>query len=295
MNPPKVTSEQRLFIIRSDGYIFGGGGNAPLDAISADVSLPEIPPNDRLWSSVAVKAYATGQRPDPADVFRRVVDTVDRFLDFNKSLADQRTMAELVGCYIMATWLLDAFNVIGFLWPNGDRGSGKTQLLVVIAELAYLGQLILSGGSFASLRDMADYGATLAFDDAEGLSDPKKTDPDKRALLLAGNRRGNTVPVKESTGDRGWRTRYVNTFCPRLFSATRLPDPILASRTIVIPLIRTPDKYRANADPAEFKLWPHDRRKLIDDLWAVGLVSSSRTISIRKRSQRRITACRSQP
>ena len=134
LNPPKVTSEQRLFIIRSDGYIFGGGGNAPLDAISADVSLPEIPPNDRLWSSVAVKAYATGQRPDPADVFRRVVDTVDRFLDFNKSLADQRTMAELVGCYIMATWLLDAFNVIGFLWPNGDRGSGKTQLLVVIAE-----------------------------------------------------------------------------------------------------------------------------------------------------------------
>ena len=43
---------------------------------------------------------------------------------------------------------------------------------------------------------MADYGATLAFDDAEGLSDPKKTDPDKRALLLAGNRRGNTVPLR---------------------------------------------------------------------------------------------------
>jgi hypothetical protein len=34
------------------------------------------------------------------------------------------------------------------------------------------------------LRDMADYGATLAFDDAEHLSDPARTDPDKRALLL---------------------------------------------------------------------------------------------------------------
>ena len=271
LDPPRVTSEKRLFIVRSDGHIFGAGGHDPINAIGVEVRLPEIPRDDRLWSSRAVQAYANGQRPDPADVFNHVVDTVDRFIDFNKSLADQRTMAELVGCYIMATWYLDAFNVIGFLWPNGDRGSGKTQLLVVICEVAFLGQVILSGGSFASLRDMADYGATLAFDDAEGLSDPRKTDPDKRALLLAGNRRGNTVPVKEATSDRGWRTRYVNTFCPRLFSATRLPDPILASRTIVVPLIRTPDKYRANADPLEYGLWPHDRRKLIDDLWAVGL------------------------
>ena len=76
-------------------------------------------------------------------------------------------MAELIACYIFTTWLLEAFNVIGFLWPNGDRGSGKTQLLIIVAELAYLGQVILAGGSFASLRDMADYGACLAFDDAE--------------------------------------------------------------------------------------------------------------------------------
>ena len=94
-NPPKVTSEQQLFVVRGDGHIFGDGGHDPLDAINADIVLPEIPPIDRLWSSLAVKAYANGQRPDPADVFRRVVDTVDRFLDFNKSLADQRTMAEL--------------------------------------------------------------------------------------------------------------------------------------------------------------------------------------------------------
>lgn len=95
-------------------------------------------------------------------------------------------MSELVACYILATWFLDAFSVIGYLWPNGERGSGKTQLLTIIAELSYLGQVILAGSSYATLRDMADYGATLCFDDAENLSDPKKTDPDKRTLLLAG-------------------------------------------------------------------------------------------------------------
>lgn len=180
-------------------------------------------------------------------------------------------MAEMVSAYVLSTWNLDAFNVIGFLWPNGDRGSGKTQLLTIICELGYLGQVILSGGSFAALRDLADYGACLAFDDAESLSDPRKTDPDKRSLLLAGNRRGNTVPLKELTGAKTWRTRYVNTFCPRLFSATELPDPILASRTIVVPLIRTADRFKGNADPLEYRLWPHDRRALLDDLWALAL------------------------
>jgi hypothetical protein len=270
-DPPIVTTERRLFIVRDDGRIYGDGGDASLEELALEVHLPEVPPVDKLWSARGVKLYRANQRPDPRNVFARVTDTVDRFIDFNKSLADQRTMAEMVGCYILASYYLDAFNVIGFLWPNGDRGSGKTQLLTVACELGYLGQVILAGGSFASLRDLADYGAMLAFDDAENMSDPKSSDPDKRALLLAGNRRGNTVPVKESAGERQWRTRYVNTFCPRLFSATKLPDAILASRTIVVPLIRTPDRYRANADPLDYALWPHDRRQLLDDLWALGL------------------------
>jgi len=271
LDPPEVTTGLRLFVIRDDGRTFGDGADADLDALGADVHLPEIPPADKLLSARGIKAYRAGRRPDAADVFGRVADVIDRFIDFNRSLAPQRTMAELQAAYVLATYFLDAFNVIGFMWPNGDRGSGKTQDLIVMCELGYLGAVILAGGSYASLRDLADYGAMLAFDDAENLSNPKQTDPDKRALLLAGNRRGNTVPVKELAADKIWRTRHVNTFCPRLFSATRLPDEILSSRTIVVPLIRTTDRYRANADPLEYNLWPHDRRQLIDDLWGLAL------------------------
>ncbi len=268
-DPPIVNTERRLFIVRGDGTVFSG--DEVMDALGLEVRLPEIPPPNKLWPASGVEVYRAGRRPDPPDVFSRVVDVVSRFIDFDRSLADQRVMSELVACYILSTWFLDAFTVVGFIWPNGDRGSGKTQLLSVIAELAYLGQVILAGGSYASLRDLADYGATLAFDDAENLADSRRTDPDKRALLLAGNRKGAIISVKEPRPDRTWQTRYVNTFCPRLFSAIRLPDPVLASRTIVIPLIRTPDRYRANADPLDYKLWPHDRRALVSDLWALAL------------------------
>ncbi len=271
-DPPITTHDKRLFIVRDDGALFGEGqGLKPLRELGLEARLPEVPQPEKLWSKRGVMDYRAGQRPAAPVVFAHIVSVVDRFIDFERSLTDQRTMSEMIACYVLATWYLNAFDVIGYLWPNADRGSGKTKLLTVICELAYLGQVILAGGSYATLRDLADYGATLAFDDAENMSDPKRTDPDKRNLLLAGNRRGSTVTVKESSPNGQWSTRYVNTFCPRLFSATMLPDAILASRTIVVPLIRTPDREKANAEPLEFGLWPHDRCELLDDLWALAL------------------------
>ncbi|MBI9048656.1 MAG: DUF3854 domain-containing protein [Anaerolineaceae bacterium] len=274
-NPPKVEERLGLFIIRNDGQIYGEYSDEQsthhLQDLALNIKLQEMIPSSKRWSTHGVRAFVNGKRPDPIQTFLKLTKIVNRFLDFDRSLGDQQTMAELLACYILATYFLDAFNVIGFLWPNGGAGSGKTNLLIVVTELAYLGQLILAGGSFASLRDLADYGATLAFDDAENISDSRQTDPDKRALLLAGNRRGSSVPLKEPDGPGKWKLRYVNAYCPRLFSAIRLPEPVLASRTIIIPLIRTTDREKANYDPLDYTLWPHDRKTLQDELWALGL------------------------
>ena len=268
---PSVKPARRVCVVRSDGEIFGT--DRPLSDLKFEVRLNEIPPDDKLWSPKGAKGFGRRELVDPREVFSQVVNVIDRFIDFDRSLADQRTMSELIACCILSTWFLDAFKVIGFLWPNGEPGSGKTQLLTLIAELGYLGQLILAGSSYASLRDLADYGATLCFDDAENVTDVKRTDPDKRTLLLAGNRRGNSATLKEPDGDRGWRTRHVNTFCMRAFSATQLPDRVLGSRSIIVPLIRTSNRNRANADPLDYDLWPHDRRTLLDNLWSIALAN----------------------
>jgi hypothetical protein len=272
-DPPLVTVEDVLLIITSAGQLYADGDapNArPVTELGLPVGLLVAPPPGRSWSGAGVKRYVAGERPDPVEVFQRIVAVVNRFLDFARSLAPQETMCELVTCYILSTYLLDAFHVVGYLWPNGERGAGKTSFLQIVVELAYLGQLILAGSSYASLRDMADYGATLAFDDAEAVMDTRRTDPDKRTLLLAGNRRGATVAVKELKGEH-WVTRYVNTFCPRLFSAIRLPDEVLGSRSIIVPLVRSDDPARAKANCLDPEDWPCDRQELLDDLWAVGL------------------------
>ncbi|MSP11617.1 MAG: DUF3854 domain-containing protein [Chloroflexi bacterium] len=282
LDPPQEEYAQQLFVMRSDGALTGcqaaqGSRPAPSSgrpdpALGFAVELPEIPRDEKLWSAAGVRVYRAGKRPDPAAVFWQVVDVINTFIDFDRSLGEQQTMCEMVACYVLSTWFLDAFNVVGFLWPNGERGSGKSHLLLLVGQLAYLGEVILAGGSFPSLRDLADYGATLCFDDAESLSNAK-TDPDKRNLLLAGNRRGSTVTVKELGSDKQWHTRYVNAYCARAFSAIHLPDPVLGSRTIVVPLVRTTDRRKANADPYEHNLWPTPPRKLLDDLWALGLAN----------------------
>src|SRR5262249_30319057 len=90
-----------------------------------------------------------------------------------------------------------------------------------------------------------------------------------------------TITLKEvdpSTG--GWRTRRVNAFCPRGFTAISLPDQTLASRTIFIPLARTDDPTRGNADPAIERLWPCDRLQLQDELWALSLQLLGETMEV---------------
>ena len=277
-DPPIVNHFEQLVIVREDGKTEWVNQENALGKLGFEVSLPEKPPKDKLWGSRSLMDFEKGIRPVPKDVFTKIKDVIIHFIDFDHSLSDQDTMVEFIACFILTTWFLDAFQVIGFLWPNGERGSGKTNLLLIVAELSYLGQVILAGGSFPSIRDMADYGSTLAFDDAESLADPKTSDPDKRALLLAGNRKGITVPLKEPDGKGKWKTRHVDAYCPRVFSAIHLPDSVLASRSIIVPLIRTTDQTRGNQDPTDYGLWPHKRKEIIDDLWAtaVGYLSEMR-------------------
>src|SRR5262249_46331878 len=104
---------RQLCIIRSDGTIFGIGEH-PLSDLGFSVALKEIPPPDRLWSPRSAKSFGKTELADPCEVFTQVVDVVDRFIDFDRSFAPQRTMAELIACCVLSTWFLEAFNVIGF-------------------------------------------------------------------------------------------------------------------------------------------------------------------------------------
>lgn len=268
-----------LAIVRDDGRLYlrdgeGVAGGEPLSALDMPVSLKTAVEENLRWGGKALKEYIAGGRHDPAEAFDQLKQCADHFLDFGKrNFGSSEELAELISCFIISTYLLEAFPVTGYLWSTGFSGSGKTTLLQVACKVAYLGQMILASGTFAALRDMADYGATLCFDDAENLSDDRKTDPDKKALLLAGNHKGIVVPMKEPGANGTWNIRYVNAFCPRLFSAISLPDPVLSSRSILIPLVKSADMEKSKRDPAQDCDWPHLPAELRDRLYSIALAN----------------------
>jgi hypothetical protein len=267
-DPPEVIQELRVVIIRDDGKLLNLDD---LEAEGLQVDLPDVPPENRLWRTRGVKAYCAGQRVDCPGLFDRLVSVYDYFLDFSQSFASQEDMCKLSACQSLATWFTAACSVIGYPWPSGGYGSGKTKWGNCWVDTSYLGVMVLAAGSFAAFRDLANYGATMLFDDAEKLDDPKKSDPDKLSLLLAGNRRGAMVPIKQPNPDgRGWTTKWLNAFCPRGFTSIDLPNPVLASRSIRMPLVRTIDEAKRNVDP-ESSRWPCDRGALQDDLWSMAV------------------------
>lgn len=277
-NPPKRIKMRLLVVVREDGKVFHHG-QADFAKLGFSVELPELPRDEKLFSQQGIKVYVRGERVKPQVLFEQLCEVVDAFIDFNQSIGTQQEMCECIACFMLATWFVEAFNVVPFLWINGDKGSGKTQLATLISRLGFLGQMLLSSGSFASLRDLADNGACLCFDEAENLDNPK-ADPNKREILLAGNRRGSTVTLKKQGKDNKWENQYVNMFCPRVFSAIERPDAVLASRSIIIPMIRTLDKKKGNADIWDSGTWPHEPQKLLDSLWSVALANFSQVSSV---------------
>ncbi|HEX8197590.1 MAG TPA: DUF3854 domain-containing protein [Pyrinomonadaceae bacterium] len=270
-NPPKETFSREMFVMRDDGTLFGPGQKDSIESLGFEVSLSDAVPENRLLAAKAVTAFRNNYKPDAIDVFLKASNSYDHFLDFNRSLADQQTMCELSACFALSTWFLDAFNVTGFIYTTGGKGSGKSKHLNLTCELAYLGQFIGASGSFATLRDMADCGSFLGFDDAEAIN-RKDYDPDKKEILLSGNRRGHSISLKEAVpNSREWRIRRVQTYCARGFSAISLPFDTLADRSITFGLIRTANKKKADSEIADDNCWLFNKKELQQDLWLLAL------------------------
>ena len=297
---PTASLSRELLLVRDDGRLLFGRPDSPgaqsqppaqPAAYITDCFLPRRPPvpTDRLWSGTGVQRYLDGHRPDPADVFRRLVAVINQFVDFTGSLGPPSLMAEFFATYVLTTWFSPAFPFLGLLWLTGDNGSGKSRLLALLARLAHLGLYLPVPPPPAALRSLASLGASLAIDDADFLGQrPNSTHwsiSNRNALLLAGRQRGALLPITlaepgSAPGASNGKTRFPQRYTrqldvsgPRIFASVHPPHPSIARYFIVVPLLRTSLAPLAAADPADPAAWPPGltQADLIDDLWALSL------------------------
>jgi Domain of unknown function (DUF3854) len=118
---PQPKYEQRLFVMRDDGVLYGETIDPQVKALpelGIDIAPMDKPPDHLLWTTAGVTAYLHKKRPDPVDVFTRLVTVYDHFLDFSRSLDEQTQMCRLSACISLMTWFADAFTVLPYPWPN---------------------------------------------------------------------------------------------------------------------------------------------------------------------------------
>jgi len=280
LSPPSPT----LLLVRDDGLL--SHPVSPADVLVRLASLPPLPA-DRLWTTAGLQAYCAGRRPDPAQVFAHLTAIFDRFVDFTGCLADQSLMPQVLAAYVLATWFLPAFSTFSHLWILGDTGAGKSRLLHLLTRLCHLGAVVPAFAATGPLRDLAALGATLAVDNADGLYHSltkglafrPAAATLRQGLFLAGARRDVLFPLHQRlagpTGPAAYGLTHLDVFGPRLFAAQQPPPPAAAARALYLSLLRSTDRARCLADPADTdssrSAWPVQPRALTDDLWALAL------------------------
>lgn len=239
--------------------------------LNVKVTLKELPLPNLLLSGKAVNAFMKGYRPEVSYVFDRIAKVFDRYIDFSLSFGTQEQMCKLSACLSLLTWFRLATEALPYPWPNGEKGSGKTQWGLVWSLCSFIGKAITSESSFAVFRDYAGYGASIMIDDAERVTDGKDKNLDAvRTLFLSGYRKGTSVDLKVKVGD-DWISKVVDAYCPKAFTSIRVPEGAMGSRVIRIPLVRSINTEKTNYDPTNLRLWPCDWETLKDDSWLCAL------------------------
>jgi hypothetical protein len=118
---PQITHEQRLFVMRDDGVFFGEVSDPQVQRLAElpiTVHLPDRPKDNLLWRAYGVAAYHRSYRPEPKEVFERIVQVYNHFIDFHRSVNAQPTMCRLSACTSLITWFADAFTVLPYPRTN---------------------------------------------------------------------------------------------------------------------------------------------------------------------------------
>lgn len=264
----------------TEARILDGTGDTPVPALSDGAEILLTPGNlpERCPSLATLRRFAGGDRVPGSVVFGRVQRFVRHFLDLGAFPGGQDAAELVLTAWCLSTWWQrPARLVASYVQFTGPKGSGKSRALAVAVEAVLAGELVLSSTSNAALRDLCAAGACLLLDEAEDLAHGRpqgETGQDRRGLLLGGTRPGTSWALKEATPDGRWETRRIPIHGPRGFASIAIPEAVLGSRALRIPMVRTADPARARRDPALDGDWPdgETREDLRDalTLWTIG-------------------------
>ena len=258
-----------------------------------DLRLTFTPPpasgladRDYTWSPERRQAWLDGaDTPHVRDVVERIIDQLNRYIQFPGSGDDQACWLLVIAIFIVISYVYEAFGAVPYLWISGPTGSGKTRLLELLSQLVFRPVFTSSASSSVLFRSLDGHGGTLLLDEAESLAGQSEKIHDLRSVLLMGNRRkGSYVARNEKSADGQFVPRRYRVFGPKVIAGIAGVTPALASRSISLRMFRNRGEKSTQVVDGNAVTW----QELRDDLHeiAVGNVGLwSKLADVRKQRE----------
>ncbi len=208
--------------------IYQNGGITFEDSIDADGEhLVPISPGNNLLKH---KVVLLPEHPDSYESVEVLLKDIQAYLYRYVDLSDE--FFRIASCYILLTWVYDAFNEVPYLRLRGDYGSGKTRALLVIGSVCHKAFFASGASTVSPIFHILDtFRGALIFDEADFRFSDEKAELVK--IFNNGNVRGFPVLRTAMTQKREFDPRAFMVYGPKIVAMRNsFEDQALESRFI---------------------------------------------------------------
>lgn len=207
--------------------------------------------------------YVEGKTVIAKDLFNSIMEV------FKKYIVVPKEFFNVLVTYIMMTYVYILFQVIPYLWINGEKGTGKSTLMKLISKLCF-NPMYASGATSANIyRQIDNDGSTIILDEFEGVFGDEKQEFIK--ILNQGFNADGVVP--RCIG-QNHQIKQFRSFSPKVLGGISNIDDVLFERCIKYTTQRIEGakvtKYRNTKKVREML------EKLVDDLYIFGYIYAPR-------------------
>ncbi len=233
--PQDVVGTRFFFKIDSTGDI---AVSSPFRIISSgsltsyeNVQARQWVPFETVVTPEIIQRIENGSYMGWASIFDSTVAFIKRYIYLK-----EESWYYVLAAWVLGTYFYKAFPAYPYLHFEGERGSGKTTMLDLIAALSFNG-VVKTKATVAAMTELVDEQcATLCVDEFEDFSSAKNTHDELSRFLNGGYNYKGTYTKKA-----GKQTRTLHTYSPKAFGGTGAINlDTLSSRTIPIPTIEKP-------------------------------------------------------
>jgi len=214
----------------------------PAESIAAALTARALPYVDLLnrWAPEHLSIFLAGQDHPPrfAEVLAKALHLIDELPELGRD-----SEITLLATWAVSTYFHDTFAAFPRLDLRGERGSGKSKALQILAALSFNGLLRVSPTPAVLFRLAESLRATLCLDEIEGLAGDEKREI--LGILNSGYKAGGRVDRCE--GDDRLVKSY-SVYCPVALAGITGLNRVTEDRAITLVLSRGTDARRLNAE-----------------------------------------------